>query len=104
MREANGDVVDPKVVWNVSNAPRDWFDHIYLGAAVAIDNPDNFNREIPITGDGHYEIAVRLSESPPQFSIVIEMAPEHHAGLDRQTVGSGKSVSRVNLGGRRFLK
>src|SRR3546814_919607 len=83
MREANGDVVDPKVVWNVSNAPRDWFDHIYLGAAVAIDNPDNFNREIPITGDGHYEIAVRLSESPPQFSIVIEMEPEHHAGLGR---------------------
>src|SRR3546814_21132239 len=23
MREANGDVVDPKVVWNVSNAPRE---------------------------------------------------------------------------------
>src|SRR3546814_13795817 len=43
----------------------------------------NFNREIPITGDGHYEIAVRLSESPPQFSIVIEMEPEHHAGLGR---------------------
>src|SRR3546814_18241095 len=83
MREANGDLVDPKVVWNVSNAPRDWFDHIYLGAAVAIDNPDNFNREIPITGDGHYEIAVRLSESQPQFSLVIEMEPEHHAGLGR---------------------
>ncbi|MDB5702760.1 MAG: hypothetical protein JWL66_2959 [Sphingomonadales bacterium] len=83
MREANGDVADPKVVWNVNNAPRDWHGHVYQGAAVAIDNPDNFNREIPITGDGHYEIEVRFSENPPQFSIVIEMEPEHHAGLGR---------------------
>jgi hypothetical protein len=83
MREANGDVADPHVVWNVSNAPRDWFGHAYLGAAVAIDNPDNFNREIPITGDGRYEIDIRFSENPPQFSIVIEMEPEHHAGLGR---------------------
>ncbi|MDB5687229.1 MAG: hypothetical protein JWR77_1818 [Rhizorhabdus sp.] len=83
MREANGDVADPKVVWNVSNAPRFWYGHVYQGAAVAIDNPDNFNREIPITGEGHYEIDVRFSENPPQFSIVIEMEPEHHAGLGR---------------------
>ncbi|ARS26839.1 hypothetical protein [Sphingomonas sp. KC8] len=83
MREANGDVADPRVVWNVSNAPRPWFDHVYPGAAVAIDNPDNFNREIPIAGEGRYEIAIRFSEDPPQFSIVIEMEPDHHAGLGR---------------------
>jgi hypothetical protein len=83
MREANGDTADPRVVWNVSNPPRHWFGHVYHGAAVAVDNPDNFNREIPIDGAGHYEIEIRFSADPPQFSIVIEMEPEHHAGLGR---------------------
>jgi len=81
MREANGDTADPRVTWNVSNPPRNWFGHFYHGAAVAIDNPDNFNREIPIDGDGHYEIELQFSQNPPQFSVVIEMEPEHHAGL-----------------------
>ncbi len=83
MREANGDTADPKVVWNVSNPPRSWFGHVYHGAAVAVDNPDNFNREIPVDGEGRYEIDLRFSSNPPQFSIVIEMEPEHHAGLGR---------------------
>lgn len=83
MREANGDTADPKVVWNISNAPRDWHGHVYRGAAVAIDNPDNFNREIPIDGDGTYEIMIRFADDPPQFSIVCEVEPEHHAGLGR---------------------
>ena len=83
MREANGDAADPKVVWNISNAPRDWFGHVYQGAAVAIDNPDNFNREIPIDGSGNYEITITFSADPPQFSIVLEVEPEHHAGLGR---------------------
>ncbi len=83
MREANGDPADPKVVWNISNAPRDWFGHVYQGAAVAIDNPDNFNREIPIDGDGNYEITILFAENPPQLSIVLEVEPDHHAGLGR---------------------
>ena len=83
MREANGDTADPRVVWNVSNPPRNWFGHVYHGAAVAVDNPDNFNREIPVDGEGNYEIALRFSDNPPQFSVVIEMEPEHHAGLGR---------------------
>jgi len=83
MREANGDPADPKVVWNVSNPPRHWFGHTYGGAAVAIDNPDNFNREIPVDGAGNYAIDIRFSANPPQFSAVIEMEPEHHAGLGR---------------------
>lgn len=83
MREANGDTAAPTVVWNVSNPPRHWFGHVYHGAAVAVDNPDNFNREIPIDGAGHYAINLRFSANPPQFSIVIEMEPEHHAGLGR---------------------
>lgn len=81
MREANGDTADPRVTWNVSNPPRNWFGHVYHGAAVAIDNPDNFNREIPIDGAGHYRIDLRFSANPPQFSVVIEMEPDHHAGL-----------------------
>ncbi|WP_417622345.1 hypothetical protein [Parasphingorhabdus sp.] len=83
MREANGDTADPRVVWNVSNPPRNWFGHVYHGAAVAVDNPDNFNREIPVDGSGNYEIDLRFSKNPPQFSIVIEMEPDHHAGLGR---------------------
>ena len=83
MREANGDPADPRVVWNVSNPPRHWFGHTYPGAAVAVDNPDNFNREIPVDGAGHYEIEIGFSQDPPQFSVVIEMEPEHHAGLGR---------------------
>src|SRR3546814_15599649 len=31
MPEANGDVVDPMVVWTVSTTPRDCFTPIYLG-------------------------------------------------------------------------
>jgi hypothetical protein len=87
MREANGDTADPRVVWNVSNPPRLWFGHVYHGAAVAVDNPDNFNREIPVDGAGHYQIDLRFAANPPQFSIVIEMEPEHHAGLGRN-IGS----------------
>ena len=81
MREANGDTADPRVVWNVSNPPRHWFGHVYHGAAVAVDNPDNFNREVPIDGAGNYRIDLRFAADPPQFSVVIEMEPEHHAGL-----------------------
>lgn len=83
MREVNGDPADPRVTWNVSNPPRHWFGHVYHGAAVAVDNPDNFNREIPIDGEGNYRIDLRFSEDPPQFSVVIEMEPDHHAGLGR---------------------
>ncbi|KPF84102.1 hypothetical protein [Novosphingobium sp. AAP93] len=83
MRKANGDPAAPMVVWNVSNPPRHWFGHSYGGAAVAVDNPDNFNREIPVDGSGHYEIEIGFSDNPPQFSVVIEMEPAHHAGLGR---------------------
>ena len=83
MREANGDTAAPTVVWNVSNPPRHWFGHSYGGAAVAVDNPDNFNREIPVDGSGNYAIDIIFSANPPQFSVVIEMEPEHHAGLGR---------------------
>lgn len=83
MREANGDTAAPQVTWNVSNPPRHWFGHSFAGAAVAVDNPDNFNREIPVDGTGNYRIDLQFAADPPQFSVVIEMEPEHHAGLGR---------------------
>jgi hypothetical protein len=83
MREANGDPAYPKVTWNVDNAPRAWFGHIYPGAAVAVDNPDNINREIPIDGGGRYELDITLSLRPASQSVMLEVEPEHHAGLGR---------------------
>jgi hypothetical protein len=83
MREANGDPADPKVTWNVDNAPRVWFGHIYPGAAVAVDNPDNINREMPIDGNGRYELDITLSARPTSISVMLEVEPDHHAGLGR---------------------
>lgn len=81
MREANGDPAHPKVTWNVDNTPRWWFGHVYPGAAVAVDNPDNMNREIPIDGDGRYELDIVFSGNPASLSLVMEVEPEHHAGI-----------------------
>jgi hypothetical protein len=83
MREANGDPAHPKVTWNVDNAPRAWFGHIYPGAAVAVDNPDNINREIPIHGAARYELDITLSARPSSLSVMLEVEPDHHAGLGR---------------------
>jgi hypothetical protein len=81
MREANGDPARPKIIWNVDNAPRHWFGHVYPGAAVAVDNPDNMNRDVPIDGDGRYELDIQFAENPASLSIVVEVEPEHHAGI-----------------------
>lgn len=90
MREANGDPADPKAVWNVSNPHRHWFGHVWSGSAVAVDNPDNFNREMPIEHGGHYEVEITLGVDPPQFSILVEVEPDHRAGL-------GKHLGTVTL-------
>src|ERR1700722_18820145 len=50
MRVVNADPSRPHAVWDAFNPPRRGFGHTYPGAAVAIDNPDNSNREIPIDG------------------------------------------------------
>ena len=59
MREANGDPARPKIVWSVDNTPRQWFGHIYPGAAVAVDNPDRTSN----------------------FSLKLEEEPADHAGM-----------------------
>lgn len=81
MREANGDPAHPKVIWNVDNTPRHWFGHVYPGGAVAVDNPDNMNREMPIHGDGRYAIDIQFSDNPSSLSLVMEIEPDHHAGI-----------------------
>jgi hypothetical protein len=83
MRVVNADRARPRVVWNVYNVPRTWFGHTYLGAAVAIDNPDNSNREIPIDGASSYRISGRLGARPTQLTIEIVADFDGYAGLGR---------------------
>jgi hypothetical protein len=82
MRVANGDPARPRVVWSVDNTPRHWFGHIFPGAAVAVDNPDNVNREIPIHSDYEYELSGQFAPNrTANFSLKLELEPEGHAGL-----------------------
>ena len=83
MRVINADAARPRVVWNVYNPPRAWFGHTYPGAAVAIDNPDNFNREIPIDGASAYVIRGVFAKNPAQFTIEIVADFAGYAGLGR---------------------
>jgi Protein of unknown function (DUF1214) len=84
MREANNDYHRPKFVWSCDNEQRAWFGRTYPGAAVAIDNPDNVNREAHIDGAGSYEVRGKFSEKPTaSFSIMIETNAEHHGALGR---------------------
>jgi hypothetical protein len=83
MRILNADPWRPKVLWNIFNPPRHWFGHTYPGAAVAIDNPDNSNREIAIDGASSYEIIGQFSAYPTQFMIEILAGFDHYAGLGR---------------------
>jgi hypothetical protein len=84
MRESNGDPARPKVIWNVDNTPRSWFGRLYPGAAVAVDNPDNVNREMPLDGASEYELHGRYSERrTANFSLKLEEEPADHAGIGR---------------------
>lgn len=83
MRVVNADPWRPKVIWNVYNPPRRWFGHTFLGAAVAIDNPDNSNREIPIDGESAYAIHGRFGNPATQFTIEIVTDFQGYAGLGR---------------------
>ena len=46
----NNDPSRPRALWAIDNAPHEWFGHVFPGAAVAIDNPDNVNRTLPLDG------------------------------------------------------
>jgi hypothetical protein len=83
MRVVNADPFRPAVVWNVYNPARHWFGHTYLGAAVAIDNPDNSNREIPIDGGSIYEIRGQFGTPATQFTIEVVTDFDGYAGIGR---------------------
>jgi hypothetical protein len=83
MRIINADPWRPRVVWNVYNPARHWFGHTYQGAAVAIDNPDNTNREIPIDGASAYEIRGRFGSPATQFMAELVTDFDGYAGLGR---------------------
>jgi hypothetical protein len=106
MREANSDRARPKIIWNVDNTPRHWFGHIYTGAAVAIDNPDNTNRDIPIDGDSEYEIIGRFAPNrSANFSLKLEDELDDHAGMgphrfmltSQQIVADAEGNFRITL-------
>ncbi len=83
MRVANADAYRPRVAWNVYNPPRRWFGHTYPGAAVAIDNPDNSNREIAVDGACSYRIDGQFGSPATQFTIEIVADFDGYAGLGR---------------------
>jgi hypothetical protein len=83
MRVVNADAARPRVIWNVYNPPRAWFGHTYPGAAVAIDNPDNFNREISTDGEAAYIVRGLFAKNPAQFTIEIVADFAGYAGLGR---------------------
>lgn len=82
MRMANSDPARPRLAWSVDNTPRPWFGHIFMGAAVAVDNPDNVNREMTLHGDYEYEIEGQFaSNRTANFSLKLELDPEGQGGV-----------------------
>lgn len=73
----NGDPAHPQLLWAVDNTPRAWFGHVFPGAAVAIDNPDNVNRVAPLHGDYRYLLEGRFGQpAVAQTSINVTLAPD----------------------------
>jgi hypothetical protein len=74
---ANNDPSRPRALWAIDNTPREWFGHVFPGAAVAIDNPDNVNRTAPLDGAWDYEISGRFGSNPTaQTSFIVTPAAE----------------------------
>src|ERR1700675_4925022 len=74
---ANNDPSRPRALWAIDNTPREWFGHVFPGAAVAIDNPDNVNRTTPLDGAWEYEITGRFGKNPTaQTSFIVTPAAE----------------------------
>ena len=73
----NADPSRPVLFWSVDNTPRQWCGHIFPGAAVAIDNPDNVNRVAPLDGAWRYELRGRFGDSPTaQMNINVTLAAD----------------------------
>src|SRR6267142_2444325 len=99
MRVANDDPDRPNVVWNVDNTPRTWFGHTYLGAAVAVDNPDNVNRDMLLDGERSYVLTGQFGDPPTQFTLVLEAQPAHHAGIGRHIAALTRQQLAVEADG-----
>jgi hypothetical protein len=73
----NSDPSRPRVLWAIDNTAREWFGHVFPGAAVAIDNPDNVNRTAPVDGAWDYEIRGRFGKNQTaQTSFIVTPAKE----------------------------
>ena len=73
----NADPSRPVLFWSVDNTPRQWCGHIFPGAAVAIDNPDNVNRVAPLDGAWRYELRGRFGDNPTaQMNINVTLAAD----------------------------
>ncbi|HUE10213.1 MAG TPA: hypothetical protein VMQ54_04715 [Steroidobacteraceae bacterium] len=74
---ANNDPSRPRALWAIDNTPREWFGHVFPGAAVAIDNPDNVNRTMPLNGAWEYQVNGRFGKhSTAQTSFIVTPAEE----------------------------
>ncbi len=72
---ANNDPSRPRALWAIDNTPREWFGHVFPGAAVAIDNPDNVNRTAPLDGAYTYRINGRFAKyATAQTSFIVTPA------------------------------
>jgi hypothetical protein len=72
---ANDDPSRPRALWAIDNTPHEWFGHVFPGAAVAIDNPDNVNRTVPLDGAWEYQVHGRFGERPTaQTSFIVTPA------------------------------
>ena len=73
----NADPSRPRLFWSVDNTPRRWCGHVFPGAAVAIDNPDNVNRVAPLDGAWRYELKGQYGEFPTsQMNINVTLAAD----------------------------
>jgi hypothetical protein len=76
----NQDPSRPCLLWAVDNTPRGWFGHVFPGAAVAIDNPDNVNRVGPLNGDYEYLLEGRFG-NPATAQTSINVTRAEHGQL-----------------------
>ncbi|HEY3656360.1 MAG TPA: hypothetical protein VGL34_15455 [Steroidobacteraceae bacterium] len=104
---ANNDPSRPRGLWAIDNTPREWFGHVFPGAAVAIDNPDNVNRTAPLDGAWEYRINGRFGKNPTaQTSFIVTPAAEGQlrlggtiaalTNLDLQTDDDGNFTITLN--------
>jgi hypothetical protein len=98
---ANSDPARPRALWAIDNTPREWFGHVFPGAAVAIDNPDNVNRTAPLDGAWEYEIHGRFGKYPTaQTSFIVTPAVEGQLRLGGTIAALTNLNLETNLDGR----